>query len=181
MRTTALITTFVALTGLFCTGNTRQPASAATVKWPKEATDTLTEDELVQLVNALPRLRAALKAASWTNPATVKEGESQINTLNALVESMKVPAVVESLKAVGGWAKLRPTLYKVFAATAALVIDRASPEMIERMKQDTTVAGKRSLADYEFFKVACTQIPEGNKQLVARYQEQLQPLGSLGH
>jgi len=117
---------------------------------------------------------------SWT-PGVPKKGGSQINTLNALVESMKVPVVVESLKAVGGWAKLRPTLYRVFAATAALVIDRTSPEMLERLKQDTTATGKRSLADYEFFKGACTQIPEANKQLVARYQEQLQPLGSLGH
>lgn len=181
MRTATLVTMLVALAGVFCAGNTRQPASAAKVKWPTEALDTLTEDELVQLVKALPALRAALKAASWSNPATIKEGESQINTLTALVESMKIPGVVDSLKAFGGWAKLRPTLYRVFAATAALVIDRTSPEMIERLKQDTTATGKRSLADYEFFKGACTQIPEANKQLVARYQEQLQPLGSLGH
>ena len=180
MRIAALITTtLVVLTGLFCTGNTRQPASASAVKWPTEATDTLTEEELVQLVEALPTLRAALKAVSW-KPGVPKKGGSQINTLNALVESMKVPVVVESLKAVGGWAKLRPTLYKVFAATAALVIDRASPEQIARMRSDTTTAGRQSLADYEFFKVACTQIPEGNKQLVAKYNEQLQPLGSLG-
>jgi len=179
MRTVAAITVFVVLAGVSCAGRTGPQASAATVKWPTEATATLTEDELVQLVKALPALKAALREASWKHPVP-QEDESQINTLPRLVESMEIPGVVESLKAAGGWAKLRLTLYKVFAATAALVIDRAPPELIERLRQDTTAGGRRSLANYEYFKNACTQIPEGNKQLVAKYQGELQPLGSLG-
>jgi|WetSurMetagenome_2_1015567.scaffolds.fasta_scaffold22088_5 hypothetical protein len=62
----------------------------------------------------------------------------------------------------------------------SLVIDRASPQMIERMKQDTSVAARKRVKDHEFFEYVCTQVPDANKQLVAKYQDQLQPLGSLG-
>jgi hypothetical protein len=180
MRTLTLALAFVVLAGVFCAGNTdKQTSSTAPVKWPKEALSPLGEGELARFTEALPALNGALKAAKWeTKPQ--KEGSSPLSTLTDLVEGMKVPGINESLKSYGGWAKMRPTLYKVFAATASLVIDRASPLMIENMKKDTSVAGKRSLHDYEFFKSACTQVPDANKQLVAKYQEQLQPLGSLG-
>jgi hypothetical protein len=182
MRMVAFVTLLAVLVGAGCPGKAAMQSSAVTgtVKWPTEATSTLTEDELVQLVKALPALRVALKTAKWWFPAHKEGDEDRIGNLVAMVESMNLPAVVESLAARGGWVKLRPTLYKVFAATAALVIDRTSPEFIARLKEDTTAAGKRTLANYEFFRTACTQIPETNKQLVAEYQEQLQPLGSLG-
>lgn len=179
MRMLTMTMAFVVLAGLFCTGDTSKPTSSTDpAKWPKEALSPLTEDELAQFIKALPALNGALKAADWKN--TSKESDGRMATLTILVEGMKVPGVNDSLKPYGGWAKVRPTLYKVFSATAALVIDRASPEMIERMKQDTSAAAKQSMADYDFFKAACTQVPEANKQLVTKYQDQLQPLGSLG-
>ncbi|MBM3330926.1 hypothetical protein FJY68_03630 [candidate division WOR-3 bacterium] len=181
MRTLTLVAIFVVLAGAFCAGNSDQRTSPMTsTKWPKEALSPLSEDELVQFVKALPALSGALKAGKWeTKPQ--REGTSPLSTLTDLVEGMKVAGINESLKPFGGWARIRPTLYKVFAATAALVIDRASPEFVEGMKQDTTAGGRRSLQDFEFFKSACTQVPEANKQLVTRFQEQLQPLGSLGN
>lgn len=179
MRTLTLTLAFVVLAGVFCAGDTsKQTSSTAPVKWPKEALSPLTEDELAQFIKALPALNGALKAADWKN--TSKESDSRMSTLTILVEGMKVRGINDSLKPYGGWAKIRPTLYKVFSATAALVIDRASPEMIERIKQDTSAPARQSMADYEFFKAACTQVPEANKQLVTKYQDQLQPLGSLG-
>ena len=179
MRTLTLAMAFVVLAGVFCAGDTsKQTSSTAPAKWPKEALSPLTEDELAQFIKALPALNGVLKAAEWKN--TAKAGDDQLSTLTALVEGMKVPGINDSLKPYGGWAKIRPTLYKVFAATASLVIDRASPEMIERIKQDTSVGARQSMKDYEFFKSACTQVPEANKQLVTKYQDQLQPLGSLG-
>jgi hypothetical protein len=138
----------------------------------------LTEAELGQFIKVLPALNGALKAVKWENAS--KESDSPMSTLTILVEGMKVPGINDSLKPYGGWAKMRPTLYKVFASTASLVIDRASPQMIERLMQDTSVAAKKSVKGYEFLKPACTQVPEANKQLVAKYQDQLQPLGSLG-
>jgi len=180
VRIVVVAMTFAVLAGAFCarSGN-QQSASAASTKWPKEALGALGEDELVQFAKALPALDGALKAAKWeTKPQ--KEGTSPLSTLTDLVEGMKVAGINESLKPFGGWAKIRPTLYKVFAATAAVVIDRTSPDMLERMRQDTTAGGRRSLQDYEFFRTATRQVPEANKQLVAKYQEQLQPLGSLG-
>jgi hypothetical protein len=179
--TLALAMTFVVAAGMFCAGKTGKDMSAAPpVKWPKDALSPLTEPALDQLVKALPALNGALKAAAWkTKPQ--QEGSSPLSTLTDLVEGMNVAGINESLKSYGGWAKIRPTLYKVFAATAALVIDRASPAMVERMRQDTSALGRKSLSDYEFFKSACVQVPQANKQLVAKYQEQLQPLGSLGH
>ncbi len=182
MRTFALaMAAVIILSGVFCAGNTgSQTSSATSVKWPKEALGPLSETDLNQLVEALPALNGALKAAKWeTKPQ--REGTSPLSTLTDLVEGMRVPGINDSLKPYGGWAKIRPTLYKVFAATAALVIDRASPQMIEGIRQDTSAAAKRSLSDYEFFKTACVQVPEANKQLVARNTDRLQPLGSLGH
>jgi hypothetical protein len=179
MRTLTLTMAFVILAGVFCAGDTsKQTSSTAPAKWPKEALSPLTEDELAQFIKALPALNGALKAADWKN--TSKESDPPLSTLTILVEGMKVPGINDSLKPYGGWAKIRPTAYKVFAATAALVIDRASPEMIARIKQDTSASAKQSMKDYEFFKSVCTQIPEANKQLVTKYQDQLQPLGSLG-
>jgi len=179
MKTVLTLTAVcVILAGVFCARKTGTQTSAATAKWPKEALSPLTEDELAQLVKALPALNGALKAADWKN--TAKASDSRMATLTILVEGMKVPGINDSLKPYGGWAKIRPTLYKVFAATAALVIDRASPDMIARVKEDTSVAAKQSMEDYEFFKTACTQVPQANKQLVTKYQDQLQPLGSLG-
>ena len=179
MRTAALLTMFVVLAGVFCGGNTATQTPAAAVKWPAEATGTLTEDELAQFVKALPTFSAALKAASWA-PTPRKEGEGPIASLTSFVEGMNVPGVDESLTAVGGWAKLRPTLYKVFAASGALSVDWAPPEMIEQMKKDTSAAAKKGLQEYEAYKVACSQIPEANKQMVTKHQQELQALQTLG-
>jgi hypothetical protein len=180
MRTLMLTMALVVLAGMFCSGKTNtQTSTAAPVKWPKEALSPLSEEELNQFVKALPAFKGALRAAKWdTKPP--KEGASPLSTLTDLVEGLKVQGMTDSLKPYGGWAKIRPTLYKVFAASAALVIDRASPQMIERMKQDTSTGARRSMQDYDFFKAACTQVPDTNKKMVAKFEEQLQPLGSLG-
>ncbi len=179
MRTVALISVFVVLAGVFCGGKTGSQTPAAAVKWPAEATGTLTEDELAQFVKVLPAFSAALKAASWA-PTARKEGDGPVASLTSFVEGMNVPGVDESLKAVGGWAKLRPTLYKVFAASGALSVDAAPPEMIEQMKKDTSTAAKKGLKEYEAYKAACSYIPEANKQTVAKHQQELQALQTLG-
>jgi len=187
MRTIALITSFVALAGLSCAGSMQRQTSTTTAKWPKEALATLTQDELAQLIKALPALNRVLKAAKWTSPnvwtpANAARMEAdQLGTLTRLVESYKLPGINDSLRPYGGWAKIRSTLYKVYAATAALGIDRTPPERVASLKSDTTLRGRTTLRDYEFFKNACAQIPETNKQLVFQHVDDLQPLGSLGN
>jgi hypothetical protein len=190
MRTIALIASFVALAGLCCAGRTQRQTSTPTVKWPKEALAPLTQDELTQLIKALPALNRVLKAAKWSSPNAVGLGDSakvaetekdQLGTLTRLVESYKLPGINDSLSPYGGWASIRSTLYKVYAATAALRIDRTSPELVASLKSDTTLRGRKTLKGYEFFKNACVQIPETNKQLVSQNVDDLQPLGSLGN
>jgi hypothetical protein len=190
MRTIALITSFVALAGLSCAGSTQRQTSTTTAKWPKEALATLTQDELAQLIKALPALNSALKAAKWRSPNAVTPADSakeaeiekdQLGTLTRLVESYKVPGINDALRPYGGWAKIRSTLYKVHAATASLGIDRTPPERVASLESDTTLRGRKTLKNYEFFKNACAQIPEINKQLVLQHVEELQPLGSLGN
>lgn len=180
MRILALAVTLLILAVVSCTPKADSATSSATTaKWPTEALSPLTEADLDQLVNALPALNGALRAANWeTKPQ--REGTSPLSTLTDLVEGMRLPGVNESLQQYGGWARIRPILYKVYAASAALVIDRASPDLIARMKQDTSEAATKSMKDYDFFKAACVQVPEANKKLVAKYEDQLQPLGSLG-
>jgi hypothetical protein len=184
MRTVALIAVFVVVAGVFCGGGkpgsqTAKPTTAA-VKWPVEATGSLTEDELAQFVKVLPALSAALKAGNWA-PTPPKEGDGPVASLTNFVEGMNVPGLEEALKAAGSsWGVLRPTLYKVFAASAALSVDAASPEMIAMMKKDTSAAAKKSAQEYDTFKAACSQIPEANKQTVAKHQQELQALQTLG-
>jgi hypothetical protein len=182
MRTVALIAVFVVLAGVFCGGKpgsqTNPPAAA--VKWPTEATGTLTEDEMVQFVKVLPTFSAALKAGSW-QPTPPKEGDGPVASLTNFVEGMNVPGLEDSLKKAGSsWSALRSTLYKVFAASAALSIDAASPEMIAEMKKDTSAAAKKGVQDYEAFKSACSSIPDANKQMVTKHQQELQALQTLG-
>jgi len=181
MKKAALITMFVVLAGVFCGGKAGSQAPAVTAKFAAEATATLTEDAVVQLVKVLPTFNAALKAGSWV-PQQPKEDEGPVAALAGFVESMNVPGVEDSLKKAGSsWAELRSTMYKVFAALGALNIDAHATEMIARMKQDTSAAAKKALKDYTSFQAACTQIPEANKQIVAKHQQELSLLHTLGH
>ncbi len=187
MRMIVLITSFVALAGMFCAGIMHRQTSTPTVKWPKEALATLTQDEVAQLVKALPALNGALKAAKWKSPNiwtpqnAARIEADQLGTLTRLVESYRVPGINDSLRPYGGWDSIRPTLYKVYAATAAIGIDRTPPERFEALKSDTTLRGRMSSRSYEFFRNACVQIPETNKQMVLQFVDDLQPLGSLGN
>jgi hypothetical protein len=180
VKTRTLMVALAVFAGTFCSRKTEtQTSASAPAKWPKEALAPLTDSEVSQLAKALPALNGALKAANWeTKPQA--PGTSPLSTLTDLVEGMNVAGVNESLKEYGGWAKIRPILYRVYAASAALVIDRSSPEMIKRMKEDTSAAARQSMKDYDFFKAACAQVPEANKKMVTMYEGQLQPLGSLG-
>ncbi|MBN2464278.1 hypothetical protein JXD38_01460 [candidate division WOR-3 bacterium] len=180
MTARALTVALVVLAVVSCGRKTEtQTSASAPAKWPKEALAPLTDGEVDQLVQALPALNGALKAANWeTSPQ--KPGTTPLSTLTDLVEGMNVAGIDESLKQYGGWGKIRPILYRVYAASAALVIDRAPPDLIARMKQDTSEGARQSMNDYDFFKAACTQVPDTNKKMIAKYEDQLQPLGSLG-
>ena len=182
MRTVALVAVFALVAGVFCGGGKtgEQTAKPVAAKWPAEATGTLTEDGLAQFVKVLPAFSAALKAASWT-PVLPQDSGGPVSTLTSYVEQMNVPGLEEALKPAGSsWGAVRPTLYKVFAASAALSIDAAQPERIAQMRADTSAGAKKSLKDYEAFKAACSQIPEANKQMVANHQQELQALQTLG-
>jgi hypothetical protein len=179
MKKVALFVTFVVLAGVFCGGKTTPQAPAAAAKWPAEATSTLTEDDMAQFIKVLPALSAALKAANWT-PVPPKEGDGPVASLTGFVEGMNVAGVDAALKDAGGWTKTRQTLYKLFAASAAISIDGVRPEMIEQMKSDTSAAAKKGLKDYEAFKAACAKIPAENKLVVTNHQMELQALQTLG-
>jgi hypothetical protein len=170
----------VVLAGVFCGGKTGSQAPATVEKFPVEATSALTDEAIVQLVKTLPAFSAALKAGNWT-PTQRKEDDGPVTALTSFVEGMNVPGVDDSLKKAGSsWGEVRPTLYKVFAASAALSIDAASPQAIEQMKKDTSAAAKKTLKGYEAFKAACSQIPAENKRVLAKHQQELQLLYSLG-
>jgi hypothetical protein len=178
-----LVMAVVVLGGVFCGGKSGSQGPAKVEKWPAEATGTLTENDLARLAKVLPALDAALKADTW-RPARLKEGDGPVAALSGYVESMNLPGVDDSLKKAGSsWSEVRSTLYKAFAATTALSMDRASPEMvarIEQMKKDTSTAAKKTLKGYEAFKAAYAQIPVENKQAFAKHEQELQLLYTLG-
>jgi hypothetical protein len=180
MKAAVLVTMFVALAGIFCGGKAGSQAPVAAEMFPAEATGALTEDAVAQFAKVLPAFSAALKAGNWT-PTQSKEGDGPVASLTNFVEGMNVPGVDDSLKLAGSsWSALRPTLYKVFAASAALSIDGASPEMIAQMKKDTSEAAKKAVKGYEAFKAACSQIPTENKQALTKHEQELQLLRTLG-
>jgi len=151
----ALATAFVALAGVFCVRD-----AATTARLPKEALGRLTEDEVVLLIKAGPALRGALKAAKWRhNPGSDNEPG-----LATTIESYNVPGMDDSLRQYGGWAKVRLILYKVKAAESAFRWDRVPPGSVELMGRDTLMSAIRA---------ACRRIPKANKQLVAKYEDQL--------
>jgi hypothetical protein len=181
MKAVALLAVFVVFAGVFCGGNTGSEPPLTTAKWPAEACGVLADDEVVQLVEVLPTLSAALKAGNWS-PTVPDEADGPVGTLAPFVEGMNVPGVEESLKTAGtDWNAVRTTLLKVFAASAALSVDGAPPEMIEQMRKDTSAAAKKGYKDFESVKAACVQIPEANKAVVANHQQELQALQTLGH
>lgn len=184
MRTLmTLVVALVVLAGVFCGGKTGSQAPVAVEKWPAEVTGTLTENDVAQLVKVLPALDAALKADSW-KPARPKEGDGPVAALTGYVESMNVPGVDDSLKKAGSsWGEVRSTLYKAFAATTALSVDRTSPEMvaqIAQMRKDTSEAARKAMKGYDAFKAAYSQIPAENKTAFAKHEQELQLLYTLG-
>lgn len=176
MKNVALAATLSVLTLLACGARPGAPAA----KWPIEATGPLTEADMANFVKSLPALNAALKAAGWT-PTPPKLDDTPVSSLATFVEGMDVPGVDESLRTAGSnWSAIRATLYKVFAASAALRVDNTPPEAIAEMRKDTSLAAKKGIKDFEHFRTACAQIPAANKQVVIDHQEELQALQTLG-
>jgi hypothetical protein len=171
---------FASLAGVFCGGKAGSQAPATVEKWPAEATGELTENDVARLVKVLPALDAALKADSW-RPAMPREGDGPVAALAGYVESMNVPGVDDSLKKAGSnWSEVRATLYKAFAATTALSIDRTTPEMLAQVRKDTSAAARKALEGYPAFKAAYSQIPAENKRVFAKHEQELQFLYTLG-
>ncbi len=176
----AFLAVLAILTGVFCGGRTGPQQPAARAAFPSVACSTLTEAELTRLVRALPAFNGALKAAKWTFSPT-EPGEGLAGSLTTLIEHMHVAGVRESLEAVGSdWDAVRATLYKVFAASAALNVAGVPPDRVEQMKQDKTDAGRRMYRGYVAVKEACSALPAANLELVKSRHQELQPLGTLG-
>ena len=176
----AFIAVLVVLAGVVCGGKSSRQKPAAVAAFPAVACSTLTEAEVTQFSKILPTFHAALKAGKW-QPAPPKPGTGPVNALATLVEGMNVPGVEESLKAAGSdWGRFRATLYKVFAASAALSVEALGSERAEQMKQDTTQSGKRTFESYQAIKGACSALPAANIAVVRDHQQDLQELGVLG-
>jgi len=181
MRTLmTLVMAFVILGGVFCGGKSGSQAPVTVAKWPAEVTGRLTESDLAKLVKVLPALDAALKAESWT-PTLPDGGDGPVAALIGYVESMNVPGVDDSLRKVGSsWGEVRSTLYKAFSATTALSVDGAPPEVVAQMRKDTSAVARKTLEGYEAFKAAYSQIPEENKRVFAKHEQELHSLYTLG-
>lgn len=177
---TVFIAVLVVLAGVVCGGKSSRQKPAAVVMFPAVACSTLTEPEVTQFSKVLPTFHAALKAAHW-QPAPQRTDGGPVDALATLVEGMNVPGVEESLKAAGSdWGTFRATLYKVFAASAALSVGALDSERAEQMKLDTTQSGKRTFASYQAIKGACSALPAANMEVVRNHQQDLQELGTLG-
>jgi hypothetical protein len=176
----ACIAVLAVLTGVVCVGKSGRGKPAAVAAFPAVACSTLTEAEVAQFSKLLPTFDAALKAANW-KPVPPKPGTGPVNALAALVEGMDVPGVGESLKAAGSdWGAFRATLYKVFAASAALSVGAVDSERVAQMKQDTTEAGRRAFGNYRAASQACSALPAANIQIVRDHQQDLRALRTVG-
>jgi hypothetical protein len=181
MKAVVLVGTFALMAGVFCGGGPtpQAPKPKAAIEFPSEATGLLTDAEMATFVKALPELSASLRAASW-QPAQPEAEMSPVAGLSRFIESMNVPGVEEALKKVGAdWKSIRPALYKIYAASAALNLEAASA-WIEELKKDTSAEAKKGLRQMEEMKQACSKVPDANKQLVVKNSQDLQALQTLG-
>jgi hypothetical protein len=183
VRAATYLALFAVLVGTACGGknkNSGKPKLAT--KFPAAAYGTLTETELTQFIKFLPTFSAVLKAANW-NPSQTGPNKGLLGALAPLVEGMNVPGLKDSLKAIGSdWGTFRATLYKVLAARAIVGIsENITPEIESQMQQDTTQAMRQQYADYQNVKNAAKAIPEANKELVKKYEKELDEIRRLGH
>jgi hypothetical protein len=183
VRAATFLAVFAVLAGAACGGkNQGSGKSAAPTKFPAAAYGTLTETEVTQFIKFLPTFSATLKAASW-EPARPDTTKGTLGALAPLVEGMNVPGLKDSLKAIGSnWGTFRATLYKVFAARAVVRIAKdITPELELKMQQDTVPFIQKRYADYLLVKDAAQEIPEANKELVKKYEQELDAIRGIGH
>ena len=177
MRTVAsIITMFVVFAGACCGAR----SAVSGTKWPRESTGTLTEADIAQFIKLAPTINAALRASSWTTPPS-KVDEGPDAWLVRFVDGLNVPGVDESLKTAGSnWSAMRAVLYRVIPAAQAVFADKVPPETIERMRKDTTAAGKQALKRFEENKAAYLLIPSASKELASKHIQELMTIRIMG-
>jgi hypothetical protein len=183
VRATAFLTIFAVLVGTACGGKNKGPGKPAlATKFPAAAYGTLTETEVTQFVKFLPTFSAVLKAANW-KPSQTDANKGLLGALAPLIEGMNVTGLKDSLKTIGSdWGTFRATLYKVFAARAIVgIAERMTPDLESKMQQDTNQAIQMKYADYQNVKKAANEMPAVNKELVKKYEEELNAIRSIGN
>ncbi|MBN2466237.1 hypothetical protein JXD38_11505 [candidate division WOR-3 bacterium] len=168
------------LTLVVCGQRSAPEKPVAVAPFPAVACSTLTEAEVTQFLKVLPTFKATLKAEKWA-AAPSRPGDNPASSLAAYVEGLNVPGMEESLRAAGSdWATVRATLYKVFAASAALNVAAVGPAEYQQMKQDTSEDGRRAFMGFQTVREACAPIPAANMEVVRIHQEDFVPLQTLG-
>jgi hypothetical protein len=187
MRIATVLAAFLLVAGIFCGGGTTGPQStkpdstaAAMQQLPEVAVAPLDSVEMGPFLKAVPAVGAALKAANW-KPETPAEDEGLATALPKMIEGMKTVAGVEAaLKTAGtNWDAFRGTLYKISAASAALGVDMAA-SMSAELAKDTSAMAKKALKQLNDMKAVCAKVPDANKQMVTKYQKELESLRLLG-
>lgn len=182
MRAVTFFAVFAVLVGTACGGKNKSSGkSVPATKFPAAAYGTLTEPEVTQFIKFLPTFSAVLKAASW-KPAQPDTSKGTLGALAPLVEGMNVPGLKDSLKAIGSnWGTFRATLYKVLAARAVVRISKdMTADLESKMQQDTVPFIQKKYADFLIVKNAAKEIPDANKELVKKYEQELDAIRSIG-
>jgi len=182
VRTTALIALFLVLAGAYCGGQkpgTQAQKTETTAQLPAEASGLLTEGELAKMVKAMPVVAEAMKTANYQAQAPAPEDQVAV-VFAKLIDGMKaVPGLDSALAASGtNWQEFRATMYKVFAASAAIGVDMAGA-MSEELAKDTTAQAKKMLKQMNEAKAVLAKVPAENKQMVMSHQSELEGLQSL--
>jgi hypothetical protein len=188
MRIAAVLAVFMLVAGIYCGGGSTGPQAAkpdstamlANQSLPAVALGALTEAEMGKFLKAIPPAGEAIKKANW-QPEAPAEDEALSTALPKMIEGMKsVAGLEDALKGAGtNWDEFRATLYKVTAASAAIGIDMASA-MTEELKKDTSAAAQKALKQLAAMKTACDKVPAENKQMVTKFQKELESLRLLG-
>lgn len=175
-----LLAVFVLLAAGGCRSKQSPPEPTVSLEFPAVACSTLTDSEVVRLIQVLPRLRSALRAVNWT-PTLRRPGDNAVAALSNLVEGMDLPGVDDSLRRAGSdWPSVRRMLYKVYAAAAAAGVSVVGPKLAEQWKQDTTREGRWTYKSYLEMKGACAAVPKWNTMVLNKHRVELALLDSLG-
>lgn len=148
-------------------------------RFPAEALDTLTVEEVERFVQVLPAFVGALEAAGYKSdvPKDLPIARHFAEMPKRVERLRSIPGVVDSLASAGmEWPGFRRTLLKIWAAGYAFGF---KARVAGAARIDSLPEGQAKLKELKPLAPACAQVPAENLVLIQHYWRKLALLGKV--